>query len=64
MLIHNNLNGSTNHVDDIGTAKWQKRAAECGDVDSMNAIAVLYEQGKGVPQDVDQAIQMFLRAGD
>ena len=36
-------------------AKWYRKAADQGDADSQNSLALMYKEGEGVPKDVVEA---------
>ena len=38
---------------------WYRKGAEVGDADSMNNLGGMYEQGCGVPQDDNQAMNWY-----
>ncbi len=44
--------------------QWYLKAADKDESNSMNAIGLLYKQGKGVNQDYQQAMQWFLKGAD
>ena len=53
--------------DEKQAAEWFRRAAERGYVDSAFDLALLYERGLGVPQDMKQALTWYgiaAQAGD
>ena len=41
-----------------------QRAADAGDVDSLEALSALYRQGRGVPQDLAKSITLLKDAAD
>jgi hypothetical protein len=43
--------------------EWFKRAAEQGLTGSMTTLAMMYEQGNGVPKDMDEARKWYHAAG-
>jgi len=48
---------------DVEAAKWFLRAAEQGLVGAQTIIAQMYEEGRGVAQDADQAKKWYAEAG-
>ena len=61
------------HVDPAGvlkdggrseSAKWNRKAAEQGDADAANNLAVCCERGLGVPQDLEQAVHWYRKAAE
>jgi localization factor PodJL len=48
---------------DARAVEWFTRAAERGYVDSAFDLAVLYERGQGVPQDLRQSLKWYAIAG-
>jgi TPR repeat protein len=48
---------------DAGEArKWYQKAAKLGDADGMNNLGVLYEVGRGVTKNRQQAVRLFCAA--
>ena len=45
-------------------AKWYRKAAEQGDMDSQNRLAALYLAGDGVQQDYAEAARWYRKAAD
>ncbi len=44
--------------------KWYRLAAEQGMAEAEYAIAVLYNEGKGVPQDEEEAVTWFRKSAE
>jgi len=44
--------------------KWYLRSADAGEGAAMYNIGVLYEGGKGVPRDLDEARRWYRKAAD
>ena len=44
-------------------AHWFKRAAEQGLAGSLTTLAMMYEQGNGVAQDLEEAKRLYKLAG-
>ncbi len=45
-------------------AKWYAKAANQGNDSAQYSLGVLYYNGQGVPQDMDQAIAWFQEAAE
>lgn len=43
---------------------WIRKAAEAGDPDAQNTLAIRYDEGDGLPQDPAQAVVWFQKAAD
>ncbi len=54
----------TNHVRNTDAFRWLHQAAEAGDVNAMNNLAVLYEYGRGTPKDFKAAAVWYRRAAN
>ncbi len=48
--------------DPAQAANWYRKAADDGSVDALYALGLLYQQGRGVPQDVVQADRWIVLA--
>ena len=46
----------------VEAAAWYLKAAELDDPQSQNRLGLMYRDGRGVPQDEDDALSWFLRA--
>jgi TPR repeat protein len=44
-------------------AKWFRRAADQGLAGSLTTLAMMYEEGKGVERDLDEAKRLYALAG-
>ena len=44
--------------------KWWRRAAEAGNAEAAHNLGVCYEEGDGVDQDCDRALEYFQKAAD
>ena len=42
--------------------RWYRKAAEAGNSSGMNNLGAMYEQGRGVVQDTQQAIVWYEKA--
>ena len=51
-------------VNEEEAMKYLKMAAENGDIDAMNDIAVMLENGEGCSINVEEAAKYFKRASD
>ena len=49
---------------DAGTLGWFRAAAEHGHAEAQNNIGTLYEIGKGVTQDMNEAKQWYRKAAE
>jgi hypothetical protein len=45
-------------------AKLYEAAAESGFAQAQMNLALMYQQGRGVPQDLEQALQLYKAAAD
>jgi hypothetical protein len=43
--------------------EWFRKAADQGLVGSMTTLAMMYEEGKGVEQDLEKANELYRAAG-
>ena len=43
---------------------WYRKAAEQRDLIAQNNLGVMYEQGRGVPQDYEQAAAWYRKAAE
>jgi hypothetical protein len=43
--------------------EWFQKAAEQGLVGSLTTLAMMYEEGNGVEQDIDKANELYRAAG-
>ena len=59
ILAHNET-----EEDDTESISWYEKAIEKGDVDSINNLGWMYENGKGVTQDYEKAIELYKLAAD
>jgi TPR repeat protein len=50
--------------DDKQAVIWYRKAAEQGDAEAQNNLAVMYANGKGTIQDKEQAVFWFHKAAD
>lgn len=48
----------------VEALKWFKRAVEHGSLDAATNIALMYDDGKGIPRDHLQAVSWFRRAAE
>jgi hypothetical protein len=44
--------------------KWYRKAAEQGDADALNNLGVMYDNGRGVPQDHAEAVKWYRKAAE
>ena len=56
--------GRSGSVDYTQALYWYHKAADAGNMYSMNSIAICYQQGKGVPQNDELAIEWFEKASN
>lgn len=47
---------------DVEAAQWFRQASERGHVKATNALGFMYEEGRGVPQDFEEAGRLYLQA--
>ena len=50
--------------DHAEAAKWFRKAADQGDVDTQFNLGAMYVNGEGVPQDHAEAVKWFRKAAD
>jgi serine/threonine protein kinase/TPR repeat protein len=50
--------------DDVEAVKWFHKAAEAGEVLSMNRLGVMYASGRGVVKDEAEAVKWFRKAAE
>ena len=44
--------------------KWYRLAADQGDVGAQYNLGVMYDEGRGVPEDVKEALKWYRLAAD
>ena len=44
--------------------KWYRKAADQGDASAQSYLGLMYELGKGVPQDYAEAVKWYRKAAD
>jgi hypothetical protein len=57
------LEGECAERDGTCAAQWFRKAADQGLVGSQTTLAMMYEQGNGVPQDLEEARRLYRLAG-
>jgi len=57
------LEGECLAKDGAEAARWFRLAADQGLAGSMTTLAMMYQQGNGVPQDLDEARRLYEAAG-
>ena len=63
-LIAHTCETSYNLKDKELAVLWYKKAANLGHVNSMIALAKIYQKGKGVPKDMKKTVLWYKRAAD
>ena len=57
------LEGECTEKDPALAVEWFWKAADQGLVGSLTTLAMMYEEGKGVEQDIDKANELYRAAG-
>jgi TPR repeat protein len=57
------LEGECVDKDPAKAVEWFQKAADQGLVGSLTTLAMMYEEGKGVEQDIDKANELYRAAG-
>jgi TPR repeat protein len=54
--------GASIGQNDVEAAKWFRMAADQGHGEAMFNLAEMYEQGRGVPKNLDEAIALYKKS--
>jgi TPR repeat protein len=57
------LEGECTEKDPAKAVEWFRKAADQGLVGSLTTLAMMYEEGRGVEQDIDKANELYRAAG-
>jgi TPR repeat protein len=57
------MQGECVEKDSAKAVEWFQKAAEQGLQGSLTTLAMMYEQGEGVPQDKEKAKELYKAAG-
>jgi TPR repeat protein len=57
------LEGECVEKDPAQAVAWFQKAADQGLLGSLTTLAMMYEEGKGVPQDLEKANELYRAAG-
>jgi hypothetical protein len=57
------LEGECVTKDPAEAARWFRLAGDQGLAGSLTTLAMMYQEGNGVPRDLDQARSLYERAG-
>jgi TPR repeat protein len=44
--------------------KWYRKAAEQGNADAQNRLGLMYDEGRGVPQNDSEAVKWYRKAAE